>query len=109
MTIRERFSDWVYYTFRYKCGCSLLDRIEIRLLRKKVMFPRKGFKEKSVKGYGKVRGKAEKELIKGVLQWGEHMRDRMPISCTGDTLVMASDYFKHIEVYTIRKVLTWED
>ncbi len=90
-----------------KCGCSLIDRIRIWMKQKIKFPPLKEYKIEHYRGRAKkVRGKFEKDLIEDCLQWGEHIRDPLPISSTGDTVVIGGK--NHIIVATISKELKIE-
>ena len=78
-------------------------------MKPKIKFP--PLKEYKVTRYRvaakKIRGKSEKELIESTLEWGEHIRDPLPISSTGDTVVIGGK--SHIIIATIRKELRIEE
>ncbi len=86
-----------------KCGCSLSERIRIWLKPKVKKFPPlTEYKAEKYVGAKPMRGKLEKYLIQSTQEWGEHIRDPLPISSCGDTVIIGGH--DEIMVATIRKI-----
>ena len=93
---------WENSRIEMNCGCSLKNRIRIWLKPKIKFPPLKEYEIDNYKGAKKVTGKFEKYLIESCQEWGEHIRDPLPIASTGDTIVVGGE--KEIMVATIRKI-----
>lgn len=98
---------WENNRVEMDCGCSILDRLRIWMKPRIKFPPLKEYKIEKWARAKKMRGKEEEYLIEECLSWGEHMRDPLPISSTGDTIIIGGK--KEIMVATIRKTLRRED
>ncbi len=94
---------WENNQVEMDCGCSILDRLRIWMKPRIKFAPLKEYKIERYKSPAKkIRGKREKDLIESALSWGEHIRDPLPMSSTGDTVIIGGK--KEIMVATIRKI-----